>query len=62
MKASLVTWSVIVGITLAIWIFFYAVDLRLDAPATTVIAGFSVALVYGGKWLGQLLLNRRRPE
>ncbi len=62
MKASLVTWSVIVGLTLAAWLFFYTFSEPLDAQATTVVAGFFVVVVFGGSWFGRLLFNRRKPQ
>ena len=60
MKTSIGTWSVIVALTLVIWVFFYVASVPLDAPQTTVVAGFAVAIVYGGKWLITLLNKRGR--
>lgn len=62
MKASLVTWSVIVALTLAIWLFFYYASEPLSGSATTVVAGLSVAVVYSAKWLGRTLMKGRRRE
>lgn len=62
MKASLVSWSVIVGLTLTIWLFFYVFSEPLDVPGTTVVAGFSVAVVYVGKRVGRFLTKRGTPR
>jgi hypothetical protein len=61
MKASFVTWSVIVALTLVIWLFFYYASEPLEAPGTAVAAAFSIALVYGGKWLYQVLMKGKPP-
>jgi hypothetical protein len=62
MNGSLATWTAIVILTLVVWLFFYYASEPLSGPATTVVAGFSVALVYGIKWLGRVLVRRREQK
>jgi polyferredoxin len=58
-KVRFITWSVIVVLTLAIWLFFYYASEPLSGRGTAVIAGFSVAIVYGARWLGRTLTKRK---
>ena len=37
-------------LTLAVWIFFYEMDMPLQAPATTVVAAIMLAIVIAGRW------------
>jgi RsiW-degrading membrane proteinase PrsW (M82 family) len=38
-------------LTFAVWIFFYAMNMPLQAPATTVVAAVMIGIVTAARWV-----------
>ncbi len=51
LKGSVATTFVIIGLALAIWVFFYVKSSPLDPSETTVVVGLCVVVVLSGKWI-----------
>jgi hypothetical protein len=58
-KKPVLTTIVVLGLSLATWLFFYLESLPLSLSETTVIVGGWLVVVLVGKWVWLGLLRRK---
>ena len=51
LKGSLVVTLAIIGLSLAVWFFFYVTSAPLALGETTVVVGLCAVIVLIGKWI-----------